>query len=164
MDEKIDDSIRRRSRPVTKTGIKNRIKRNKAAMFLAIFVVLILVLVSLYVVFSNFKNNSSNNVVDNNSALSDEEKIIGTWGYTEYYEGQTITGIFTFLQNKTCEFSVSSDGNSQTLNGNWDITGNNLVLNFEGVPTETTDYKFSDSNEKLTLTDEVGTIRVLTKQ
>lgn len=164
MDKKVDDSIRRRSRPVTKPGIKTKIKRKKTVMFLVIFVVLILVLVSVYVIFSNFKNNNSNNDGENSSVLSDEEKIIGTWEYTEYYEGQTIIGIFTFLSDKTCDFSASSDGNAQTLSGTWEIKGNKLVLNFEGVPTETTDYNFSNNNETLTLIDDVGVTRVLTKQ
>ncbi len=163
MNEKIDDSRRRRSRPVSKSG-KKKIKRNKTAVFLALFIVLLLLLSSVYVVFSNFKNNNSNNGGENSSLLSDEEKIIGTWEYTEHYEEQTIIGIITFLPDKSCEFSVSADGNEQTLSGSWDITGNNLVLSFEGVPTETNDYIFSDNNKILTLTDDVGTIRVLTKQ
>ena len=160
MDKKVDDSIRRRSRPVTKPGIKAKIKRKKTVMFLVIFIVLILVLVSVYVIFSNFNNNDG----ENSSVISDKEKIIGTWKYTEYYEGQTINGIFAFLPDKTCDFSASSDGNAQTLSGTWDITGNKLVLNFESVPTETTDYKFSNNNETLTLIDDLGVTRVLTKQ
>ena len=163
MNKKIDDRSRRRSRPVTKSG-KKKIKRNKTAMFLSIFIVLILVLSSVYVVFSSFKNNDSNNGGDNSSASSDENKMIGTWKYTEYYEGQTIIGIITFLSDKSCEFSASSAGNTQTLSGAWYITGNNLVLSFEGVQPETNDYKFSDDNKTLTLTDDVGTVRVLTKQ
>jgi len=54
-------SGRRRSRPVTKGSTKNKIKRNKTAMFLAIFIVLMLVLGSLYVIFSTLGNNSSEN-------------------------------------------------------------------------------------------------------
>jgi len=164
MDEKVRGGIRRRSRPVTKLDVKTKIKRNKIAMFLLIFIVLILLLVSVYVVLSNFEDDNSDNDGENGSMSSDEEKLIGTWRYTESYEGQTIVGVFTFLADKSCEYSASSDGTSQTLSGSWDITGNNLVLSFEGVPTETTDYNFSDDNEKLTLTDSVGTIRVLTKQ
>jgi hypothetical protein len=117
------------------------------------------VLVSVIVAFSNFENGGENSLV-----LSDEEKIIGTWKYTETYEGQTIVGFFNFLSDKSCEYSASADGNTQTLSGSWDINGNNLVLSFEGVETETTDYVFSDDNETLTLTDSVGTVRVLTRQ
>lgn len=158
MDDKTSSAIRRRSRPVTKLGVTTRFKRNKIAMFLVIFIVIILVLVSVYIVFSN------NSDEEDNSMLSDEEKIIGTWRYTESYEGQSIVGFFSFLEDKSCEYSASADGNTQTLSGSWDINGNNLVLSFEGVETETTVFKFSDDNEKLTLTDSVGTVRVLTRQ
>jgi peptidyl-prolyl cis-trans isomerase B (cyclophilin B) len=60
MSEKIDTSSRRRSRAVTKPNIKTKVKRNKTAMFLAIFIVLMFVLSSAYVVFSNLGNNNSN--------------------------------------------------------------------------------------------------------
>jgi hypothetical protein len=164
MDRKIDDGSRRRSRQVSKSGIK-KVKRNKTAIFLVLFIVLILLLSSVYVVFNNINdNNNSSNGGENSSNHSDEEKIIGTWRYTESFEGQTIIGIITFLSDKSCEFSASSDGNTQTLSGSWDITGNNLVLSFEGVPTEINGYNFSDNNKILTLTDDVGTTRVLTKQ
>ena len=158
MDDKTSSGIRRRSRPVTKPGTMTKFKRNKIAVFLLVFIVIILVLVSVYVVFSN------NSDKEDSSVLSDEEKIIGTWRYTESYEGQTIVGIFTFLEDKSCEFYASTGGNEQTLSGSWDIDGNNLFLSFEGVETETTDYVFSDDNETLTLTDSVGTVRVLTRQ
>jgi len=165
MDDEIGSGIRRRSRPVTRLGMMTRFKRNKIAMFLVIFIVIILVLVSVYMVFSRFNDNNSSNGEENNSVLSDEEKIIGIWRYTESYEGETIVGIFTFLEDKSCEYSQAlSGGTPQTLTGSWDINGNNLVLSFEGVEIETTDFKFSDNNEKLTLTDDGGITRVLTKQ
>jgi len=159
MNDKASSGIRRRSRPVTKLGVTTKFKRNKIAMFLVIFIVIILVLVSVYMVLSNNSDDG-----ENSSMLSDEEKIIGTWRYTESYEGQSIVGFFNFLSDKTCEYSASAEGNTQTLSGSWDINGNSLVLSFEGVETETTDYVFSDDNETLTLTDSVGTVRVLTKQ
>jgi cyclophilin family peptidyl-prolyl cis-trans isomerase len=59
MKEKIDKSSRRRSRPVNKSNIKKKIKRNKTAMFLAIFIVLMLVLGSLYVIFSTLGDDES---------------------------------------------------------------------------------------------------------
>jgi len=162
MDDKTNSGIRRRSRPVTKLGTMTRFKRNKIAVFLVIFIVIILVLVSVYMVFSRFNDDNSDK--ENSSMLSDEEKIIGTWKYTESYEGQTIVGFFSFLEDKSCEYSASTDGNTQTLSGSWDINGNSLVLSFEGVETETTDFVFSDDNEKLTLTDDGGITRVLTRQ
>jgi len=62
MNEKIDSSSRRRSRAVTKPNIKTKVKRNKTAMFLAIVIVLMFVLSSVYVVFNSF--NSSNQKKD----------------------------------------------------------------------------------------------------
>jgi len=61
MNEKIDSSSRRRSRAVTKPNIKTKVKRNKTAVFLAIFIVLMLLLSSIYVVINNLGNNNSNN-------------------------------------------------------------------------------------------------------
>ena len=163
MDDKISSGIRRRSRPVTKPGTMTRFKRNKIAVFLVIFIVIVLVLVSVYVVFSRFNDDTSDN--DDSSMLSDEEKIVGTWRYTESYEGQTIVGVFSFLEDKSCEYSQAlSGGTPQTFSGSWDIDGNSLVLSFEGVETETTDYVFSDDGETLTLTDSGGITRVLTRQ
>ena len=120
-------------------------------------------LVSVYMVFSRFNDDNSDN--EDSLVLSDEEKIVGTWRYTESYEGQTIVGVFSFLEDKSCEYSQAlSGGTPQTFSGSWDIDGNSLVLSFEGVETETTDYVFSDDGETLTLTDSGGITRVLTRQ
>ena len=163
MDDKTSSGIRRRSRPVTKPATMTKFKRNKIAVFLVIFIVIILVLVSVYMVFSRFNDDNSDN--EDSLVLSDEEKIVGTWRYTESYEGQTIVGVFSFLEDKSCEYSQAlSGGTPQTFSGSWDIDGNSLVLSFEGVETETTDYVFSDDGETLTLTDSGGITRVLTRQ
>ncbi len=53
MSAKKDSGSRRRSRPVTKTSAKTKIKRNKPAMLLAIFIVFMLVFSGLYVIFSS---------------------------------------------------------------------------------------------------------------
>ncbi len=58
MNEKIDSSSRRRSRAVTKPNIKTKVKRNKTAVFLAIFIVLILLLSSVYAVINSFNNDN----------------------------------------------------------------------------------------------------------
>ncbi len=55
---KEDSSSRRRSRPVTKPSAKTKMKRNKPAMFLAIFIVLMMLFSGLYVVFSSFGDTS----------------------------------------------------------------------------------------------------------
>jgi len=59
MSAKEDSSSRRRSRPVTKPSVKTKMKRNKNAMFLSIFIVLMLVFSGIYVVFSSFGNDES---------------------------------------------------------------------------------------------------------
>jgi hypothetical protein len=185
MDKKLDNSnsIRRRSRPVTKSSIKTKIIRNKTFRFLVIFIVLILVLGSVYVVFSNFNINisdngnisdnddisnnvnNSDNIEENNSALSDEEKIIGTWKYSESYEEYTIIGVFTFFTDKTCRYSSRYVGGAETkLDGTWEIKNNKLILILEGVEPETTDYEFSNHDKTLTITDHTGYTRYLTKQ
>ena len=46
------DGSRRRSRPVTKPSIKTKMKRNKSAMLLAIFIVFMMVFSGMYVIFS----------------------------------------------------------------------------------------------------------------
>jgi len=58
MNAKIDTSSRRRSREVTKPNIKTKVKRNKTAMFLAIVIVLMFLLSSVYVVFNSFNSNN----------------------------------------------------------------------------------------------------------
>ncbi|MCJ7572268.1 MAG: peptidylprolyl isomerase [Candidatus Thermoplasmatota archaeon] len=58
MNEKIDTRSRRRSRQVTKPNIKTKVKRNKTAMFLAIFIALMFLLSSAYVVFNSFNSNN----------------------------------------------------------------------------------------------------------
>jgi cyclophilin family peptidyl-prolyl cis-trans isomerase len=59
MNKKINDIGRRRSRAVTKPNIKTKIKKNKTIVYLAIFIILILVLASIYITFSNFENNNT---------------------------------------------------------------------------------------------------------
>ena len=62
MSAKKVSSDRRRSRPVTKSSAKTKIKRNKPAMFLSIFICLILVLSGVYVIFSGFGNNTDSDI------------------------------------------------------------------------------------------------------
>jgi len=57
MSAKKYSSDRKRSRPVTKPSAKTKIKRNKSAMFLAIFIVLMLVFSGVYAVFTFLGNN-----------------------------------------------------------------------------------------------------------
>lgn len=64
MSSKEVSNIRRRSRPVTKPSVKTKMKRNKNAMFLSIFIVLMLVFSGIYVIFSSFGGNSNINYKD----------------------------------------------------------------------------------------------------
>ena len=65
-------SDRRRSRPVTKQKATHKIKKNKPAMALAIFIILMLVFSTFYVVFSSF---SGNNESSTSSYKNDPEYI-----------------------------------------------------------------------------------------
>ena len=87
------------------------------------------------------------------------EKIIGTWKYTESYEGKLITRVFTFLSDKTSKYSSSYVGGDVTkLDGTWEIKDNKSILTFEGVQPEIIDYKFSNRDKTLTITDHISTI------
>jgi cyclophilin family peptidyl-prolyl cis-trans isomerase len=68
------ESDRRRSRPVQKKSKVKAIKRNKSAMFLAIFIVLMLVFSAFYVIFSSFKE-SDNSDNASNSYQNDPEYL-----------------------------------------------------------------------------------------
>jgi len=50
------------------------------------------------------------------------------------------------------------------VNGTWSFTDSKLLLTLEGQDTITSDYKFSNNNRKLTLTDGSGNIGIFTKQ
>ena len=58
MNTKIETSSRRRSRAVNKPNIKTKVKRNKTAMFLAIFIALMFLFSSAYVVINSFKSDN----------------------------------------------------------------------------------------------------------
>ena len=73
-----DVSSRRRSRDVTKPSVKTKMKRNKPAMFLSIFIVLMLVLSGVYVIFSGFSNN------DSVTSYEDDPEYISALAGTDY--------------------------------------------------------------------------------
>ena len=95
---------------------------------------------------------------------SDEEKIIGTWVITELFEGNTITITYIFLVNNTYIVKSNYLDNISIFNGTWKIVDNKLVVTIEGR-TQTGNYKFSDNDKTLTITDIMSnTTKVLTKQ
>jgi len=95
---------------------------------------------------------------------SDEEKIIGTWTYSIIYNNNTLNASYIFSSNKTLEIITSYINKVYTTNGTWSFTDNKLLLTLEGQDTITSDYKFSNNNRKLTLTDGSGNIGIFTKQ
>jgi len=54
------NSSRRRSKPVKKRSTAKKLKRNKPAMFLSIFIVLMLVLSGFYIIFNSFTGTDDN--------------------------------------------------------------------------------------------------------
>lgn len=79
MSAKQIESDRKRSRPVTKKSTSYKLKRNKPAMFLSIFIVLIMVFSGAYVIFSNFGNNT-----DSSTSYQDDPEYIEALAGTNY--------------------------------------------------------------------------------
>jgi len=90
-----------------------------------------------------------------NTSKSDEEKIIGTWTNRDMHDGSIESNSYIFYSNKTFKVIVSYESEVLNINGTWNITDNKLVMTAEGE-TKTADYKFSDNNKTLTLTDKNG--------
>ena len=100
-------------------------------------------------------------VISENTS-SDEEKIIGAWSYSSNYNNNTFSAIYIFLSNKTLDILAIYNGEPRTRKGTWSLTDNKLFMIFEDQ-TIPNDYKFSDNNTKLAITDSSGTA-VFTKQ
>jgi len=90
-----------------------------------------------------------------NTSKSDEEKIIGTWTNRDMHDGSIESNSYIFYSNKTFKVIGSYESEVLNINGTWNITDNKLVMTAEGE-TKTADYKFSDNNKTLTLTDKNG--------
>jgi hypothetical protein len=100
----------------------------------------------------------------NSSFKSDEDRIIGTWSISELYEGSTRTITYIFLPDKTYEVIGTYKEVMDSYNGTWKILDNKLVVTIEGR-TQTGNYKFSNNDKTLTITDnDSNTTTVLTKQ
>jgi len=96
---------------------------------------------------------------------SDAEKFTGNWNGTILLEGNdlTIYETYIFFSNNTVNF-FSSYGNSSTnSSGVWNITDNRLILNLNGQ-IATTDYRFSNDDKTLLISDINGVDITLTKQ
>jgi uncharacterized protein (TIGR03066 family) len=90
-----------------------------------------------------------------NTSKSDEEKIIGTWTNRDLHDGSIESNSYIFYTNKTFKVIGSYESEVLNINGTWNITDNKLVMTAEGE-TKTADYKFSENNKTLTLTDKNG--------
>jgi uncharacterized membrane-anchored protein len=101
-------------------------------------------------------------IVISENTSSDEEKIIGTWSYSSNYNNNTFSAIYIFSSNKTLDILAIYNEEPRTRKGTWSLTDNKLFMIFEDR-TIPNDYKFSDNNTKLAITDSSGTA-VFTKQ
>jgi len=102
------DSSRRRSRPVETQSAVTKIKRNKPAMFLAIFIVLMLVLGSFYVILSSMTDDSNNS--DEISSYENDPEYLSALAETNYpvavletSKGVIAIELYTDMAPKTCE-------------------------------------------------------------
>ena len=95
----------------------------------------------------------------------DINAIVGTWGISESIEGVEISISATFKSDFTGRMvgSITIDGNTEEESSSftWITNGNKLTMETYGE-TETVTYLILGN--KLTITDEEGSITILTKQ
>ena len=95
----------------------------------------------------------------------DVNALVGTWGFTEFDDGDEISLTATFKANftGTIVVVVTFDGGSESENSSftWTTEGNKLTMTIDG-DTEISTY--SISGNKLTITDDDGEMVVLTRQ
>ncbi len=72
------NSNRKRSRPVEPESAIKKFKKNKSAMFLAIFIVLMMVLGSFYVIFAGNNTGNDENLTDNENPIAIIDTSMGT--------------------------------------------------------------------------------------
>ena len=96
---------------------------------------------------------------------SDVNPIVGTWGLSGAESGFEVSLSATFTANNkgTMVVTISLGGESQTENSSftWSTSGDQLTIVMDG---ETEVSTYSISGNKLTLTDDDGTITVLTRE
>jgi len=99
-----------------------------------------------------------------NSFKSDEDRVIGTWFISEFYENSTRTVTYIFSPDKSYEVIGTFNNHTESFNGTWKIEDNYLVVTIEGE-TLTGNYQFSNNYKTLTITDTVSNYStVLTKK
>jgi len=84
----------------------------------------------------------------NNTTISDEERIIGTWDVSMTSQGMNI-------REDRWEFHSDHTYETARSNGTWKITNNKLILTYttQTQSTKTMDYVFSNNYNTITLTD-----------
>ena len=101
----------------------------------------------------------------NNDSDDDVNALVGTWGFTEFDDGDEVSLTATFKANftGTIVVVVTFDGGSESENSSftWSTEGNKLTIEGDG---ETDTSTYSISGDKLTITDEDGEKIVLTRQ
>ena len=103
-----NDSNRRRSRPVERQSTTTKLKRNKPAMVLAIFIVLMLVFSGVYVIFSSM--DDSNNDSENMDSYENDPDYLSALAETDYpvavldtSKGVIAVELYNDQAPKTCE-------------------------------------------------------------
>ncbi len=99
-----------------------------------------------------------------NAIKSNEDKIIGTWYFSGTYNNTTLNASYLFSTNKSFKVTTSYIDKIYTNNGTWNILDNQLFIILEDRKTITNQFKFSDNNTKLILTNSSGNIVVFTKK
>jgi len=102
---------------------------------------------------------------DDSSSDPGTNALVGTWGATESDEGFELTVTATFNANQTgtavTKTTIYGETETETENFTWSTSGNKLTVTSSGDSPEILTY--SISGNKLTITDEDGFATVLTK-
>lgn len=93
----------------------------------------------------------------------DAEKFIGSWFYSDNYDGYEREITFTFLSDRTHMINTSYRGSEEKVTGTWTIVGNKLIYTAYGS-SFTNDYSFSNNNQTLTIVDYNEHVKDYTKQ
>jgi len=83
---------------------------------------------------------------------TDVDKTIGTWKGIQTYNNTAILSTYIFSSDKTYSVTATFSGQTNTLNGTWDIVDNKFVVSSEDQ-TNSMDYLFSDNGLALTFVD-----------
>lgn len=118
----------------------------------------------LVLVFATILSVSCNNDDDSNSDATDSA-LIGSWEYSEVFDGEEFLAVVTFNANNSgttyTEYTFEGETESETDNFTWSTNGNKLSIS-DSEGTEVVIY--SITGNKLSITDDTNTVTVFTKQ